>query len=407
MLKSQLLICCCLFLNSLFAQTDIRIGSKMKIYSDSLKEEIALQVYLPDSYEDADQDYPVLYILDGQWYFLNGVAIQEGLRSDRIMPKMIVVGIDMVDRPYRSKLMDQWGSLIAFVETELISYIDDTYRTSNERVVFGWENNAFLVSELALKGSSPFSCAIVASGADVKPEQLQSLNLNKDRYLYIGGSEKDIYTVDLTDKAAELLESNNVSGLHWKYELLNEEEHETLAYASLYRGLKFFYHNYRSLVFSSIDDFNERGGIPFLKQYFKERGERFSLPTEIDDATKNSLIWLAWNRDQFEAFELFMNAFSDVLTTRRYANAYWQNRLARYYLKYRSFDQAVSFFERGINEYPDDRYNAAMHAGLGLAYSGKGETKLAKQYLKEGIKLAKAANDPQLAKYEEQLKSIK
>jgi hypothetical protein len=54
------------------------------------------------------------------------------------------------------------------------------------------------------------------------------------------------------------------------------------------------------------------------------------LEPGIDDATKKTLIWMAWKEDNFEGFKLFMNEFADVLTTQRYASAYWQNRLAQF-----------------------------------------------------------------------------
>lgn len=403
MYKPLLALCFYLIFGNLFAQNEIQIGTVQKLHSNALNQEVELQIYLPKDYDTSDHDYPTLYVLDGQWYFINGVAIQESLRRDRIMPKMIVVGINMVDRPYRSKLFNQWDDFITFIESELVTHIDKSFRTSDERIVFGWENSGYVTSELILRKDSPFSCAIAASGAYVNQDLIGGNGEGEERYFFIAGSKKDIYSIDETDDAAQMLESTNLAGLKWKYELFNEEEHESLAYASMYHGLKFFYHNYGSLVFSSIDAFEEDGGIPYLRAYFKDRGERFNLPTEIDASTKNSLIWLAWKRDKFEAFDLFMNEFEDVLSTRRYANSYWQNRLAQYYLKYRSFDKAISFFERGISEYPDDRYMAEMQIGLGSAYLGKGDKKLSRKHFKKGIEIARASNDPKLAEYEEKL----
>lgn len=405
--KPLLALCVYLLWGNLFAQGDIEIETSQKLRSDALNQEIELQIYLPKDYDTSDRNYPTLYVLDGQWYFINGVAIQESLRGDRIMPKMIVVGINMVDRPYRSELFNQWDNFITFIESELVSHIDKSFRTSDERIVFGWENSGYLTSELILRKDSPFSCSIAVSGAYVNQDLIGENGEGEERYFFIAGSKKDIYSIDETDHAAQVLDSVNLKGLKWKYELFNKEEHETLAYASMYQGLRFFYHNYGSLVFSSIDAFEEMGGIPYLRSYFKSRGERFDLPTEIDVSTKNSLIWLAWKRDRFEAFDLFMTEFEDVLSTRRYANSYWQNRLAQYYLTYEFFDTAISFFERGLSEYPDERYMAEMQIGLGSAYLGKGDKKLARKHFKKGIEIARAANNPKLTEYEKKLEEVR
>ncbi len=391
---------------SLIAQNEISIGSIYQLYSNSLSDSIRLQVYLPEGYEKTDDDYPILYVLDGHWFFSNGVAIQKSIRGNRIMPKMIVVGIDMVDRPYRSQLFNQWDGFITFLETELVSYVNQSFRAKDEHIIFGWESSGFLGSDLILRKNSPFDCAIVASGAYINKDLVESLNLDDERYFFLAGSKKDIYSIDDTDQVGQDLEAADIKNLKWKYQLFNEEEHETLAYTSMYHGLKFFYHNYGSLVFSSIEEFYEKGGMPYLTEYFKQRGARFNIPTEIDASTKNSLIWLAWKRDNFEVFDLFMTEFSDVLTTNRYANAYWQNRLGQYYLKYNSFDKAISFFAKGINTYSDEKYNAEMHAGIGMAYYGNTNKKLAKKHLQKSVEIAREQGDSKLEEYQQLLSQI-
>lgn len=403
LLLSIALIC---VTQNLVAQNEISIGSTHQLYSNSLNDTIGLQVYLPEDYDNSDDDYPILYVLDGHWFFSNGVAIQKSIRGNRIMPKMIVVGIDMVDRPYRSKLFDQWDAFITFLETELVSYVNQSFRTKDEHIIFGWESCGYLASDLILRKNSPFVCSIVASGAYINEDVVESLNLNDERYFFLAGSKKDIYSIDDTDQVAHDLEAADIKNLKWNYQLFNEEEHETLAYAIMYHGLKFFYHNYGSLVFGSIEEFYEKGGLPYLTEYFDQRGKRFSISTEIDASTKNSLIWLAWKRDNFEAFDLFMTEFSDVLSTKRYANAYWQNRLGQYYLRYKSYDKAISFFDQGINAYPDEKYDAEMHAGIGMAYHGNARRKLAKKHLQKSIAIARTQGDSKLKEYQKLLSQI-
>ncbi len=408
-MKKKLLLTVALvtLFNGLMAQDSIQIGQTHKIFSKGLNQEIELQIYTPSGYSADSANYPTLYVLDGQWYFINGVAIQESLRGDRIMPKMIVVGINMVDRPYRSRLFDQWDALIECLESEVVSYIDENFRTRDRRIIFGWENSSYLASELLLRKNSPFNCAIAVSGGNINKDSLSRFTSENERYLFIAGSEKDIYSIDYTNATAEVLRSVNPVDLTWDYRLFNDEEHESLAYASMYQGLKFFYHNYGSLVFSSTDEFYERGGISYLNQYFQRRGERFGISTAIDASTKNSLIWLAWKRDNFVAFDLFMSEFEGVLSTRRYANAYWQNRLAQYYLKNNAFDKAITFFEKGITDYADERYMAEMHAGLGMSFKGKGEMKLARKHLKKAVEIAVNAGDLKEETYRAQLNDLK
>ncbi|MDW3196924.1 MAG: alpha/beta hydrolase-fold protein [Cytophagales bacterium] len=382
----------------------------LKIPSKALKIDQSIQVYVPDDYGATEKSYPVLYVIDAHWYFFNGVSIQKTIRGDKILPKMIVVGVDFQHRPYRDSLFNaSWEEVVTFVGTELPTYINENYRIKEkESVVFGWEQASFMVSELLFRENPAFDGFIHSNGGYVTEEMLTNFRKaeGQKRYAYIANSEKDIYTIDHSKRMVATLEANELEHLNWRYQLINSEVHETLAYHAMYFGLRHFYHNYASKDYAGISDFHEQGGLPYLEQYFKERGERFELDPNIDDATKNTLIWLSWKRDNFESFQFFMKEFSEVLETRRYASSYWQNRLAQFYLKYEAHQPAIDHFTKGLNDYPDDRFTAAMYAGLGQAYQGINKKKLAKANFRKAIDFAREQSDPNLAEYQSLLDDL-
>ena len=84
-----------------------------------------------------------------------------------------------------------------------------------------------------------------------------------------------------------------------------------------------------------------------------------------------------------------MEEFKDVLTTRRYTNAYWQNRFGQFYLKHKDYDSAINYFERGIATYPDASEVKNMYNGLGNAYTAKGYSKEAKKAYKLAVEIDK------------------
>lgn len=398
-----------LSLNSVFAQTPIQVGEIHTIKSERLKSERTVQLYLPKSYMEDEKEYPTLYILDGQLYFMNGVAIQQSLHGEQMLPEMIVVGLVM-ERPERDDIFrSQWNEFEDFIMHELVPFIDNNYRTNGERILFGWETSGSVSSELLILDNSPFNGAISTNGAYTDQGLIDSFNKQEKgkKYLYLTNTDKDIYTITSTRQAVEQLEANDIPNLVWEFNEFNNEIHESLPYLAMYHGLKFYYHNFPSPAFIDISDFRKRGGITYLNTYFKERGERFSLSPEIDANTKNTLIWMAWKHDDFEAFKDFMTEFKDVLSTPRYASAYWQNRLGQYYLKYNDFSNAIPYFERGIKEYPDDQYMAQMYSGLGAAYLGNSDKKRAKANFKLAIQTAEKNSDDKLDFYQEQLKNVK
>lgn len=368
-------ITCSLLLTTIgTAQDDnskITIGVNHIIESPNLNEKRTIQVYTPDGYLESGQNYPVLYILDGQQYFLSGVGIQKALRRPRAIPKMIVVGITDIESSRWEWFGDEKEKFSSFLIDEVIPFIDSKYNTTNERIIFGWEGAAYYVSELLLKHSEIFDGVILSNGGYAPKELVKNFSTTNANYLYMANSKKDIYNISYTEEFHEILKEHSPKKLIWKYDLYNDEIHESLAHLALYKGLKFYYHNYNSLTFESIEQYIDSGGMDYLTTYFKERAKRFGGNESIDNSTKNGLIWLAWNRDNFDYFKLFMTEFEDVLTTERYASAYWQNRFGQFYLKHKDHQNAIKHFNEGLSKYPDSSFEKQMKEGLMHAKSKK------------------------------------
>lgn len=395
---------------TLFSQTDITIGENYTITSKILNGDRVIQVYLPSGYEAPDKKYPVLYILDGQLHFTNGVAIQKSLDVPEDLPEMIVVGIH---NEYPSRVDLDWGNrdkYLSYFQNELIPYVDNKFRTTNDRVIFGWESGAAFADYALLNKKQLFNGAIVSNGGYATEEMIdefKSLPISIHKYLYMVNSIQDIYTIQYSDNFSNLLTEKAPKNLIWKYRQFNDENHETLGYLALYHGLRYYYHDFKPLSFSSIKSYNDFGGISGLEEFFKKRGVRYGFSTEIDNSTKNSLIWLAWNRDDFDSFKFFMTEFEDVLSTNRYASAYWQNRFAQFYLKHGDIEKAIKYFNVGISTYPESSRLALMYSGLGTAFLQKHDKKKATKNYKLAIKIAEKRSDPNLESYRDQLLALK
>ena len=141
-----LLICA----TTLFGQKngEICIGKKDSLYSNILKENREIIVYVPQNenpYIQTDK-YPVLYLLDGDILFAKTIGILDHLSSyygSERCPKMIVVGIINSNRfkdllPITSKdKQDSIDDFTKFMEKELIPYIDKKYPTQQYRTLLG------------------------------------------------------------------------------------------------------------------------------------------------------------------------------------------------------------------------------------------------------------------------------
>lgn len=379
------------FVENSFASQNNSNGPQQSINSKYLKNgEIQFSVSLPHNYEASEHRYPVLYVLDGQRYFSAAVAIQQTFADSPELPKMIIIGLHN-SYPRRTDLLPRnEQNIVDFFAKELIPAIDKQYRTKDERVIFGWELGSHFSSYLLLHKSQLFKGAIASNGGYANEQLLNlyaKLEQKEPDYLYLANSVQDVFTIDRTNRAVELFEQFKPKSLMWKQAHFNGETHVSLPYLAMFHGLKHFYHNYSPLRFSSVKQFEDFGGLPATKAYYTARAKRFGFANNIDDSTKNQLIWLSWKRDNYTYFDFFMTEFADVLQTKRYQSEYWQNRLGQYYLKHKQYDKAIHFF---LNAHHNFKKTERIYNGLAQAYTGKSEHQQAAIYAQKAADIAKA-----------------
>ena len=119
------------------------------VRSDILREERPILVRLPRGYEQSDSQYPVLFILDAEHdeHFKRSVDITKSLADSGEIPRMIIVGVENTNRlrdmnvpafEYRGEsIVGGADNFLKFIEEELVTFIDDNYRTAHSRILFG------------------------------------------------------------------------------------------------------------------------------------------------------------------------------------------------------------------------------------------------------------------------------
>ena len=122
-------------------------GEKIEIYSKVLDENRKILISLPEGYDKSEEKYPVLYLLDGEFFFLQATSAVKylselGYIRNQPIPQLIVVGIVNVDRnrDYTPTYAPQQDNLefptsggadkfLEFMISELLPYIESNYRT--------------------------------------------------------------------------------------------------------------------------------------------------------------------------------------------------------------------------------------------------------------------------------------
>ena len=141
-----------------------------RFYSYTMDATYRIYVQLPAQYEDGD-DFPVLYLLDGDWYFDGshprmpspGVAgmVSDMIEQGKILPS-ILIGIGTDDRG--TDFHVNYAGFHSFLKYELLPFIDATYHTTDERTLIGHSSAGHFTIIAAFWYETPFQHFIALSG---------------------------------------------------------------------------------------------------------------------------------------------------------------------------------------------------------------------------------------------------
>lgn len=238
-----------------------------KIQSDIVIDQIyELQVSLPDSYYDSpEKEYPVIFVLDGQWNFTLVSNIAGKLAFDGMMPEVITVGItwggegDVPDilrtrdfvRPEAPFLPAGGGGASLFLSAlteELVPYIENEYRVEDRRALLGSslgglftsyamvEKPGFFDGYLAIAGSYIFDTAYL----DEKFELLSGTKaLNGVRsFLGVGALDANQAFVDPLN---DTIRSVRLKGFRNQYKVFKSVGHAGVEPIAYTYGLQFIF----------------------------------------------------------------------------------------------------------------------------------------------------------------------
>jgi predicted alpha/beta superfamily hydrolase len=280
-----LIIACITFLVKAQSHTEpIVLAHVDTVYSDILKEQRPIWVYTPpvDTSYFTKPQYPVLYVLDGDGYFLSLVTMIRQLsviNDNTVLPKMIIVGIlntpgnrnrDLT--PTKSSFDNKSGkgeNFAAFLQQELIPYIDKNYATAPYRTLIGHSLGGLTVINLLLKHTTMFNAYIANEPSmfyddatllkQAAPLLKQSNFKGKTLYMGIANTmdagmdtaqaRKDTSAITRHIRAIlnlkDVLKANPANGLRWTYKYYPDDDHASVPFAAMYDGLRFVFRNNR------------------------------------------------------------------------------------------------------------------------------------------------------------------
>jgi len=334
------------------------VGINHTINSKVLKGNKNIQVYLPTDYATSNKKYPVIYLLDGQRFFLYGASLHQTFTEFNSTPDFIVVGITNQQSTRMRTFSAGSKDFTEYIDNEVISLIDTNYRTSKKRLLFGWAYGGGFGIEILMSKPKLFDGYILSSPYPVssKMKKLKAfLESNKDlnTFVYFVSDAKEFGVKEGTEGLSSFL-NTNTTNLRWIFKVLSGEEHRSTVYPALYHGLQEYFEFYKEISFKDFDEFRVKGGIPFVRKYYTKRAELYHLPNEISPFARYDIIRKAIRANNFNSFEELVSEFGSFKLIEK-LRANWACNIADFYSKNNKNQKALKLYQFITKTFPTSK----------------------------------------------------
>ncbi|MHC0445795.1 alpha/beta hydrolase [Flavobacterium sp. 3-218] len=250
------------------------LGVIDEIRSKELNEKRILNIYLPEGYNPAETTkYPVIYLLDGSadedFIHISGLVQFNSFEWINQVPKSIVVGIATVDRrrdftfpttvekdKSRFPTTGHSDQFIAFIEKELLPFMDKKYKTNESKTIIGQSLGGLLETEILLKKPFLFNKYVIVSPSlwwnngsilDLDSEILNE-NFSQKTEIYIAVGKEGLAPTAIprvmevdANLLTEKLKASKSKNIKVYFDYFPEENHGTILHPAVANSFKFFY----------------------------------------------------------------------------------------------------------------------------------------------------------------------
>lgn len=230
----------------------LTIADVFTLDSGETGETVTYYVSLPDGYSASHAEYPVIFVLDGDFNLSHLVGSHEVLVRTGYMPPAIIVGIVSEDRTYHfaptaSEQYPNAGGaekFTRFLKRELIPALSQRYRTNGHKTLIGHSFGGLFASYSLVNHPELFDSYIIVAPAlwwdeEVMLGQLQRANPESfiNKRLFFGIGEDDGY--GMKQEMRRFIEAMPaVQGLSIEQSQFTNEGHMSAPLLTTYFGLK-------------------------------------------------------------------------------------------------------------------------------------------------------------------------
>jgi len=348
--------------NSSLAGEVFQPVKSMELFSNTLQEDVTLQIQLPSDYENTSNNYSVLYVLDGNFFMTQAVAAVDFLSTQKYMnsliPEQIIVGITTADRDrdftpthdaeYDGMPFPTSGGgekFFKFMTTELFSHMGENYRVAEERTLCGWSLGGLFTTWVYLEHSNTFNKYLAISPSlwwddgfvcDRVVEATVNNNLSqRNLTVTLGQLEKGAMEDSVEGRFLPAMVGQNQN---FHFIEIEGEGHNTSPYTALHKGLNSLY--FLGPIPAGVFTGNDSQKRDYILRTAKDN----NFPTDSIGQACGFLIKKAVNQGRLEAglqiadlFAIHLSQSSDAMLS-----------LGEMYVRVERQEEAVETFNKAI-----------------------------------------------------------
>jgi len=369
LLSAVALLCLATNVQAAVSSEPIVVGNKYIVHSKVLNENREISIYTPQDY-DADKQYHVIYLLDGEFYFRPAAGVLDALKMNRAIPDVIMVGVSTTIRvrdylppiehepksPHQIWTINkfpQFGgteNFKQFLKTELFPYIENNYSTLPSRTIVGHSNAGVFALHSLFSEPELFQNYLIISAAAWYSEQELKTNFtnliesntasNKNLFITLGNEGRRFY--EHTTDVVSNLNTNATNSLNWQFEHLDKETHTSVVYPSLIKGLTFLFSDFKLQDLKYITKYGELADIT---NRYRDLSQKYGFDVAISETVLSDVAdeFFTHNKPEqaMAALSLFIQNYPE--------SSFAHKSLADGYMKTKAFKSAKASYQKALD----------------------------------------------------------
>ena len=276
-------------------------------HSVNVGDDYTIYIHVPPGYDTTKIKYPVLYITDGDWDKNTAINSFNMLRQDYITNEPVIVCIGYGERTnQRNRDFEPTTggpNFLAFIEKEVIPFIESKYRVTDDRTLSGYSYGGRFATYVLFNQPGLFNTVCIGapgSSFDLVTSAQKYFAVHKDlkARVFFGVGSYEQETVKNVALFKEYLLKQNCKGLEVESDTLPNASHGAAKTPVIQNGISFAYCKKHRAIMVPVNELEKYAGIyaftgnPNNKiKFYVENGKLYysdgGLPGEFTPFTKD------------------------------------------------------------------------------------------------------------------------